>query len=349
MTHSITLTKPDDWHLHFRDGAALQTVVPHTARQFSRAIVMPNLSPPVTNVDAALAYRHRILSALNAESRFDPLMTLYLTDDMDPNEINKAKASGHIPAAKLYPAGATTNSAHGVTNIKNVYGILERMQTMGMVLCVHGEVTATDIDIFDREAAFIDQVLSPLLQDFPKLKVVFEHITTTQAAQFVASGPAQLAATITPQHLLYNRNEIFRGGIRPHFYCLPILKREPHRLSLLNAATSGSGKFFLGTDSAPHTSERKEASCGCAGCYSGFHALELYATAFESVGKLHQLEGFASFFGADFYGLPRNKETITLLNQSLQIPDSFAYLEDELIPLASGETLNWSLQSPNPL
>lgn len=347
MTNSITLTKPDDWHLHFRDGAALQTVVPHTARQFSRAIVMPNLSPPVTNVDAALAYRQRILSALNVESGFDPLMTLYLTDDMDPNEIDKAKASGHIPAAKLYPAGATTNSAHGVTNIKNVYGILERMQTMGMVLCVHGEVTTTDIDIFDREAAFIDQVLSPLLQDFPKLKVVFEHITTTQAAQFVASGPAQLAATITPQHLLYNRNEIFRGGIRPHFYCLPILKRESHRLSLLNAATSGSGKFFLGTDSAPHTSEHKETSCGCAGCYSGFHALELYATAFESVGKLHQLEGFASFFGADFYGLPRNKETITLLNQSLQIPDSFAYLEDELIPLASGETLNWSLQSLN--
>ena len=343
MKNPLVITRPDDWHVHFRDGAALKTVVPHTARQFARAIVMPNLSPPVTNSAAAMAYRERILSVLPDDHSFDPLMTLYLTDNLDPDEIDKATATGHIPACKLYPAGATTNSDHGVTDIKNISRVLERMQEKGMVLCIHGEVTTSDVDIFDREAKFIDATLAPLLNDFPALKVVFEHITTQEAAQFVNDGPAQLGATITPQHLLYNRNEIFKGGIRPHYYCLPILKRETHRQALIAAATSDTGKFFLGTDSAPHSKERKEAGCGCAGCYSAFHALELYATAFDTVNAIDKLEGFASFFGADFYGLPRNKETITLHNQQLQIPESLPYMNEDIIPLGSGEVLQWSV------
>jgi len=344
----IQLIQPDDWHLHIRDGEVMRDVLADTARQFARAIIMPNLTPPVTTVDLANAYRARIevnLKSLGIDG-FTPLMTLYLTDNTSADEVRKAKAGG-IAAFKLYPAGATTNSDAGVSDIKRCYVALEAMQALGMPLLVHGEVTSPEIDIFDREAVFIDQVLHPLRKDFPELKIVFEHITTKQAAHYVrdaqTGGKNSLAATITPQHLLMNRNAIFAGGIRPHNYCLPVLKREEHRVALLEAATSGSPRFFLGTDSAPHSKGAKEAACGCAGCYSAFNALGLYAEAFESVGKLDKLEGFASFFGPDFYTLPRNTKTISLLKQTQSIPSELPLGEETIVPLRAGETIAWSL------
>jgi len=339
----LTITRPDDWHLHLRDGALMQSVLPDTARQFARAIVMPNLRPPVTTTALALEYRQRILAALPAGMKFEPLMTLYLTDNTSAEEIRKAKASGVVHAVKLYPAGATTNSDAGVTDIRNTYAALEEMQRCGMPLLVHGEVTDSNIDIFDREAVFIERVMQPLLRDLPELRVVFEHITTLDAAQFVADAPATLAATLTPQHLLYNRNALLAGGIRPHYYCLPILKRETHREALVKAATSGNKKFFLGTDSAPHAQHTKEAACGCAGCYSAHSAIELYAEAFEAAGALDKLEAFASFFGADYYGLPRNTDTVTLRRESWQVPDSIGFGEHRLVPLRAGEAMQWKL------
>ena len=347
QNNTLTITRPDDWHLHVRDGAALQAVIGHTAAQFARAIIMPNLKPPVTTVAQALAYKERILAALPAQANFEPLMTLYLTDTLPPAEIAAAKAAG-LPAAKLYPAGATTNSDAGVTDVRRIYPTLEAMQKHGVLLLVHGEVTDGEIDIFDREAVFIDRVLQPLRRDFPELKIVFEHITTKEAADFVASSDAYTAATITAHHLLYNRNAIFTGGIRPHYYCLPVLKREVHRLALLQAATGqlgGAQKFFLGTDSAPHAAQLKEHASGCAGCYTAHAALELYAQAFESVGKLDALEAFAAFNGADFYGLPRNTGTVTLQRQAWAAPESYPYGEAIIRPLAAGETLNWRLQA----
>ena len=341
MPQSLSLTRPDDWHLHLRDGDALATVVPHSASQFARAIIMPNLQPPVTTTQQALAYRSRILDAVPAGVDFDPLMTLYLTDNTDPAEMARAKASGHVLAAKLYPAGATTNSDQGVTAIEKIFPVLEAMQTHGLVLCLHGEVADPEIDVFDREAVFIERILMPLVPRFPELKIVLEHITTREAAEFVHHASANVAATITPQHLLYNRNAIFQGGIRPHYYCLPILKRELHRQALVTVATSGNPKFFLGTDSAPHARHTKENNCGCAGCYSGYHALVLYAEAFERADALDKLEGFASCFGPDFYGLPRNTDTITLIREDNTVPQSFAYGEHELTPLRAGETLRW--------
>ena len=340
MTSSLTLTRPDDWHLHVRDGAALQTVVPHTAAQFGRAIIMPNLKPPVTTAELALAYKSRIMAAVPQGVAFEPLMTLYLTDNLPPAEIVKAKAAGVI-ACKLYPAGATTNSDAGVTDLKKIYPTLEAMQKVGMLLLVHGEVTSSDIDLFDREAAFIDTQLIPLRRDFPELKIVFEHITTQDAADYVMAADRFVGATLTAHHLLYNRNAIFTGGIRPHYYCLPVLKRETHRVALLNAATSGNTRFFLGTDSAPHPAHLKEHASGCAGCYTAHAALEMYAEAFDSVGKLAQLEAFASFNGADFYGLPRNTGTITLKREAWTPPESFQFGEAELKPLRSGEALPW--------
>jgi len=339
----LTITRPDDWHLHLRDGALMQSVLPDTARQFARAIVMPNLRPPVTTTALALEYRQRILAALPAGMKFEPLMTLYLTDNTSAEEIRKAKASGVVHAVKLYPAGATTNSDAGVTDIRNTYAALEEMQRCGMPLLVHGEVTDSNIDIFDREAVFIERVMQPLLRDLPELRVVFEHITTLDAAQFVADAPATLAATLTPQHLLYNRNAMLAGGIRPHYYCLPILKRETHRVALVKAATSGNKKFFLGTDSAPHAQHTKEAACGCAGCYTAHTALELYAEAFEAAGVLDKLEAFASFYGADYYGLPRNTDTVTLRRESWQVPDSIGFGEHRLVPLRAGEAMQWKL------
>jgi len=344
----IELIQPDDWHLHIRDGEVMKDVLADTARQFARAIIMPNLKPPVTTVDLAKAYRSRIESTLKGlgMSSFTPLMTLYLTDNTSADEVRKAKTEGII-GFKLYPAGATTNSDAGVTDIKHCYKALEAMQEVGMPLLVHGEVTHAEIDIFDREAAFIDTVLEPLRKDFPELKIVFEHITTKQAAQYVrdaaTGGKNTMAATITPQHLLMNRNAIFSGGIRPHNYCLPVLKREEHRVALLDAATSGNSRFFLGTDSAPHAKGDKEAACGCAGCYSAFNALGLYAEAFESVGKLDKLEGFASFFGPDFYHLPRNNKKITLAKQAQKIPAELPLGNDTIVPLRAGETIAWSL------
>ena len=340
MTSSLTLTRPDDWHLHVRDGAALQTVVPHTAAQFGRAIIMPNLKPPVTTAELALAYKSRIMAAVPQGVAFEPLMTLYLTDNLPPAEIVKAKAAG-VVACKLYPAGATTNSDAGVTDLKKIYPTLEAMQKVGMLLLVHGEVTSSDIDLFDREAAFIDTQLIPLRRDFPELKIVFEHITTKDAADYVMAADRFVGATLTAHHLLYNRNAIFTGGIRPHYYCLPVLKRETHRVALLNAATSGNTRFFLGTDSAPHPAHLKEHASGCAGCYTAHAALEMYAEAFDSVGKLAQLETFASFNGADFYGLPRNTGTITLKREAWTPPESFQFGEAELKPLRSGEALPW--------
>ncbi|PUE35380.1 dihydroorotase [Limnohabitans sp. Hippo4] len=340
MTSSLTLTRPDDWHLHVRDGAALQTVVPHTAAQFGRAIIMPNLKPPVTTAELALAYQSRIMAAVPQGVAFEPLMTLYLTDNLPPAEIVKAKAAG-VVACKLYPAGATTNSDAGVTDLKKIYPTLEAMQKVGMLLLVHGEVTSSDIDLFDREAAFIDTQLIPLRRDFPELKIVFEHITTKDAADYVMAADRFVGATLTAHHLLYNRNAIFTGGIRPHYYCLPVLKRETHRVALLNAATSGNTRFFLGTDSAPHPAHLKEHASGCAGCYTAHAALEMYAEAFDSVGKLAQLEAFASFNGADFYGLPRNTGTITLKREAWTPPESFQFGEAELKPLRSGEALPW--------
>lgn len=344
-TTQLTLTRPDDWHLHVRDGAAMHAVVPHTAAQFARAIIMPNLKPPVTTTAQALDYKARILEAVPAGVPFEPLMTLYLTDNLAPEEIVRAKAAG-IVACKLYPAGATTNSDFGVTDLRKIYPVLEAMQREGLLLLVHGEVTSSDIDLFDREAAFIDQQLIPLRRDFPELKIVFEHITTKEAAHYVREADRFVGATITPQHLLFNRNAIFTGGIRPHYYCLPVLKREEHRQALVQVATSGSSKFFLGTDSAPHAAHLKEHASGCAGCYSAHAALELYATAFEAAGALDKLEGFASFHGPDFYGLPRNTSTVTLLKQTWTPPESFAFGEGaELKPLAAGEVLAWKLQS----
>jgi dihydroorotase len=346
LTSTLSITRPDDWHLHVRDGDALKTVVPHTAAQFGRAIIMPNLRPPVTTAAAALAYKQRILAAApqpaDGDVPFEPLMTLYLTDNLPAEEIKRAKAAG-VVAAKLYPAGATTNSDAGVTDLRNTYKTLEAMQAEGMLLLVHGEVTSSDIDLFDREAAFIDQQLIPLRRDFPELKIVFEHITTREAAQYVQAADRFVGATITAHHLLYNRNAIFTGGIRPHYYCLPVLKRETHRLALVQAATSGSSKFFLGTDSAPHPAHLKEHASGCAGCYTAFSAMELYAHAFDAAGALDKLEGFASFYGADFYGLPRNTDRITLKRESLTLPESFPFGEAVLKPLCAGETLPWRL------
>jgi dihydroorotase len=344
----IQLIQPDDWHLHIRDGEVMKDVLMDTARQFARAIIMPNLKPPVTTVDLANAYRGRIEANLQSLglTTFTPLMTLYLTDNTSADEVRKAKSAGII-GFKLYPAGATTNSDAGVSDIKRCYAALEAMQSVGMPLLVHGEVTSAEIDIFDREAVFIDQILEPLRKDFPELKIVFEHITTKQAAHYVrdahTAGKNTLAATITPQHLLMNRNAIFAGGIRPHNYCLPVLKREEHRVALLDAATSGSPRFFLGTDSAPHAKGAKEAACGCAGCYSAFNALGLYAEAFESVAKLDKLEGFASFFGPDFYSLPRNTQKITLLKQAQSIPKELPLGDDTIVPLRAGETIAWTL------
>jgi len=339
----FTMTRPDDWHLHLRDGALMQSVVGDTARQFARAIVMPNLRPPVTTTEQALAYRERIDAALPAGAKFEPLMTLYLTDITSAEEIRKAKQSGKVHAVKLYPAGATTNSDAGVTDIRKCYSTLEEMQKLGMPLLVHGEVTSADIDIFDREAVFIERVMQPLLKDMPGLRVVFEHITTKDAAEFVAGAADNIAATLTPQHLLYNRNAMLVGGIRPHFYCLPILKRETHREALIRAATSGSKKFFLGTDSAPHAQHTKENACGCAGCYSARTAIELYAEAFEGAGALDKLEAFASFYGADYYGLPHNKDTITLRKEEWQVPASVGFGEHRLVPLRAGEPMKWKL------
>ncbi|HEX2604794.1 MAG TPA: dihydroorotase [Oxalicibacterium sp.] len=337
----ITITRPDDWHLHLRDGATIASVLPHTARQFARAIVMPNLKPPVTTTAQATAYRERILAALPSSMQFEPLMTLYLTDNTPPDEIRRAKESGVVHAVKLYPAGATTNSAAGVTNLSKCYKALEAMQQVGMPLLVHGEVTDPEIDIFDREAVFIDRVMQPLRHDMPELKVVFEHITTKDAAQYVAEADRHVGATITAHHLLYNRNEIFKGGIRPHYYCLPVLKRETHRQALVAAATSGSPKFFLGTDSAPHPKGMKEHACGCAGCYTALHAMELYAEAFEQVGALDKLEPFASFNGPDFYQLPRNTGTITLVREDWTIPAELPLAETTVVPLNGGDTMHW--------
>ena len=341
-SETLTITRPDDWHLHVRDGAALASVVPHTAAQFGRAIIMPNLRPPVTTTVQALSYNERIAQAVPAAMAFEPLMTLYLTDVTPPDEIARAAEAG-IVALKLYPAGATTNSDAGVTDIRKTYKTLEAMQRAGLKLLVHGEVTDPDIDLFDREAVFIDRVMAPLRKDFPELKVVFEHITTKEAAQYVADADAHTAATITAHHLLYNRNAIFLGGIRPHYYCLPVLKREVHRQALVQAATSGSPKFFLGTDSAPHPAHLKEHPCGCAGCYTALTALELYAEAFEAAGALDKLEGFASFFGADFYGLPRNSGRVTLRKETWTIPDEVAFGEAVVKPLRGGEVLKWRI------
>lgn len=338
----LTITRPDDWHLHLRDGEALRAVLPHSARQFARAIIMPNLRPPVTTVAAAAEYRQRILAALPAGSGFEPLMTLYLTDNTPADEIRRAADSGFVKAVKLYPAGATTNSDAGVTDLVKCDAALAEMETVGMPLLVHGEVTDPAIDIFDRENVFIETVLKPLLARHPGLRVVFEHITTKDAAEFVASAGDNVAATITAHHLLYNRNAIFAGGVRPHYYCLPVLKRETHRAALVRAATSGSPKFFLGTDSAPHARNTKEASCGCAGCYTALAALELYAEAFEMAGALDRLEAFASFNGPDFYRLPRNSGTVTLEKRAWTVPEALDYAaEDVLVPLRAGETLSW--------
>ena len=341
---TLTITRPDDWHLHVRDGDALRTVVPHTAAQFGRAIIMPNLKPPVTTAAQAVAYRERIRAAVPAGMGFEPLMTLYLTDNLPADEIARAKDAG-VVAAKLYPAGATTNSDAGVTDIRKTHKTLEAMQRAGLLLLVHGEVTSPDIDLFDREAVFIDQQMIPLRRDFPELKVVFEHITTKEAAQYVAEAGPFTAATLTAHHLLYNRNAIFTGGIRPHYYCLPVLKRETHRQALLAAATSGNDRFFLGTDSAPHPAHLKEHATGCAGCYTAHAAIEMYAEAFDSVGALDKLEAFASFNGPAFYSLPRNSGSVTLKRESWTTPESFRFGEADLKPLRGGEVLPWRLQA----
>jgi dihydroorotase len=339
----LTITRPDDWHLHLRDGDVLRAVLPDSARRFGRAIVMPNLRPPITTTALAQAYRERILQALPAGQHFEPLMTLYLTDNMRPDEIVKAKASGIVHGIKLYPAGATTNSDSGVTDIANCHKTLEAMQQHGMPLLVHAEVTDADVDVFDRERVFIERHMAPLLKRFPALRVVFEHITTRDAAQFVAEAPAHVGATITAHHLLMNRNAMFAGGMRPHHYCLPVLKRETHRLALLDAAVSGSAKFFLGTDSAPHAKSAKESSCGCAGMYTAHAAIELYAEAFEQAGALDKLEAFASFHGADFYNLPRNTDSITLEEQPWVVPNELPLADETIVPLRAGQQIGWRL------
>jgi dihydroorotase len=343
MTNSITITRPDDWHLHLRDGVALKAVLPDTARQFARAIVMPNLRPPVTTVALAQAYRERILQALPTGAKFEPLMTLYLTDNTMADEIKRAKTSGIIHGVKLYPAGATTNSDSGVSDLSKCTNALEAMQDADMPLLVHAEVTDSDVDVFDREKVFIDRHMKPLLARFPALKVVFEHITTKDAADFVQAAPSNVVATITAHHLLMNRNDMFKGGIQPHHYCLPILKREEHRLALVKAATSGNPKFFLGTDSAPHAKTAKESACGCAGMYTAHAALELYAEAFDAANALDKLEAFASFYGADFYGLPRNTEQITLEKTSWIVPNELALGNESLVPLRAGQQIHWKL------
>ncbi|MDP2826012.1 MAG: dihydroorotase [Sulfuritalea sp.] len=341
---TLTITRPDDWHLHLRDGAAMAAVLPDTARRFARAIVMPNLKPPVTTVALAAAYRDRILAALPAGMNFAPLMTLYLTDNMPPAEVDAVKASGFVHAFKLYPAGATTNSDAGVSDLKKCAATLARMEKLGVPLLVHGEVTDPAVDIFDREAVFIDTVLQPLLRDFPALKVVLEHVTTRDGIEFVRDSGANVAATLTAHHLLLNRNAMFAGGIRPHHYCLPVLKRESHRQALLAAAISGNPKFFLGTDSAPHAQSTKEAACGCAGCYTANMGIELYAEVFEAAGALDRLEAFASFYGADYYGLPRNVEKIALRREAMPVAASLDYLDgDRLVPLRAGESVAWRL------
>ncbi len=342
MVSELTIVRPDDWHLHVRDGAALQAVVPHSARQFARAVIMPNLRPPVVDVEQALAYRDRILAAVPHGLDFQPVMTLYLTDATPPAEMRRARAAG-VVAMKLYPAGATTNSAAGVTDLRRTYPTLEAAQREGILLLVHGEVTDPEVDVFDREAVFIDRHLAPLRRDFPELRIVLEHITTREGAQYVAEAGSHTGATITAHHLLHNRNAIFSGGIRPHHYCLPVLKRETHRVALVAAATSGSGRFFLGTDSAPHAALLKENASGCAGCYTAFSALELYAEAFDRAGALDKLEGFASTAGADFYRLPRNAGTVTLRREDWTLPDELPFGETVVKPLGGGETLHWRL------
>jgi dihydroorotase len=339
---TLTITRPDDWHIHLRDGDVLRHTVADAARYFGRAIAMPNLTPPVTTTAQALAYRDRILAAA-PNQRFAPLMVLYLTDNTAPDELARAAASGHVHAAKLYPAGATTNSDAGVTSLARIYPVLEAMQRHGMPLLVHGEVTHADVDIFDREKVFIDQQLTQLVKDFPALKIVFEHITTAEAAQFVMAAPATVAATITAHHLLYNRNHMLVGGIRPHYFCLPILKRGTHQQALIAAATSGNPKFFLGSDSAPHAKHRKENACGCAGCYTAHAAIELYAEAFERHGALQRLEAFASHYGPDFYGLPRNGDTITLRKATTTVPAEIHFGTEVLVPLRAGETIGWQV------
>ena len=343
---SITITQPDDFHLHVREGESLKSVVPHTAKQFARAIIMPNLAEPVTTLNHASAYQDEILASLEGsdlESSFKPLMTLYLTDNTDAKTIQEAKDSGFIHALKLYPAGATTNSDKGVTDLQNIYPALEKMQELGIPLLVHGEVTDASIDIFDREQVFIETILNPLITKFPTLKVVLEHITTSQAVDFVMQAPSNIVATITVHHLLMNRNALFTGGIRPHHYCLPVLKRETHRQALVKAATSGSPKFFLGTDSAPHPQHAKESACGCAGMYTAYHAMELYAEAFDKANALDKLEGFASFYGADFYGLERNQQTITLQKEEWEVPKTLALGSENIVPLRAGEACLWKL------
>ena len=340
MIDTLTITRPDDWHIHFRDGAAMQSVLPDTARVFGRAIAMPNLKPPVVSVADAAAYRERMLAAA-AGTSFVPLMTLYLTDNTTPEEIRRARASGFVHAVKYYPAGATTNSDSGVTDLTKAYPAIAAMEEAGMPLLLHGEVVDPEVDVFDREAVFIERHLARLMKDFPRLKIVLEHITTRQAADFVAAAPSSVAATITVHHLLYNRNAMFKGGIRPHLYCLPVLKREPHRRALIAAAISGNPKFFLGTDSAPHAVGAKEAACGCAGIYSAHAAIELYAEAFEDAGALDKLEAFASFYGADFYSLPRHTDTIMLKRESWEAPSSLALGNGTLVPLRAGEVIRW--------
>jgi dihydroorotase len=344
-SQSITIRRPDDWHVHLREGEMLRAVAPYTARQFARAIVMPNLTPPVTTVGAAAGYRAHILDALPPGSDFTPLMTCYLTDRAEPDEIARGFQEHVWVAAKLYPANATTNSAFGVTDIRNIYRALDRMQAIGMVLCIHGEVTNPDVDVFDREAVFIERVLSPLVDDFPDLKIVLEHITTAEAAEFVRDGPATLAATITPQHLHINRNAMFVGGLRPHAYCLPVAKRERHRLAVRSAATSGSPKFFLGTDSAPHPRHAKESGCGCAGIFNAPFALESYASVFEEEGAFDRFEAFASENGPSFYGLPLNSGSVTLDRSDVEVPAALSAGETELVPFHAGETLRWRLAS----
>lgn len=341
---TLTITQPDDMHLHLRDGDALKSVVNATGRQFARAIIMPNLKPPVTKVAQALEYRQRIVSALEAESNFNPLMTLYLTDNTSADDIKEISDSEHVYAIKYYPAGATTNSDSGVTDIKNVMTVLEAMAEAGVPLLVHGEVTDPEVDVFDREAVFIQEILEPLLNDLPELKLVFEHITTRDAVEFVMGAETNVAATITPQHLLLNRNALFAGGIRPHHYCLPVLKAEQHREAILAAAVSGNPRFFLGTDSAPHEKAAKESSCGCAGIYSAYSAIEIYAEAFENADSLDKLENFASVYGAEFYGLPRNENTITLEKQDWQIPEALPFMDTQIIPFRGGENCAWKLK-----
>ncbi len=342
---SITITRPDDWHLHLRDGEQMCDVLHHSARQFARAIIMPNLTPPVVNTDMALAYRSRILAALplTMQASFEPLMTLYLTDNTPPAEVVRAKQSAIVHGVKLYPAGATTNSAAGVTDISKCYAALETMQEVDLPLLVHGEVTDPEVDVFDREKVFIERVLSPLAQRFPNLRIVFEHVTTSDAVAFVQESSKYIAATITAHHLLLNRNALFQGGIRPHHYCLPVIKREKHRLALIEAATSGNAKFFLGTDSAPHSQPNKENACGCAGIFTAHAAIELYAEVFEQAGALDKLEAFASFHGADFYQLPRNGEQITLNKESWVVPEQRPFAGEKLVPLRAGESMLWKM------